>query len=325
MKNIAVRLWNFQKEKPIYGLVVLLFIIASLSVPYFFTWNNILNILVQSSDLIIIASGLTFVFLNGGIDFSVTAVLGCSSIVGAYLINQDNGLLKDSPLSLPITLIVMIAIGLIIGAINGFAVTKLRMPSFMATIATNLIFGGLALGLANSNPVSNLPDAFKAIGNGKLLGLPAPIILAVIVAVVLNLVLYNTLFGRWVFSIGTNQLAASVTGLPVKKTVFGLFLISGGIASIGAIVSTARLGVGMPALGTERLVDFISAVVLGGTSIYGGFGSIVGTLFGAIFISILSNCLGMLGVQWYFITVAKGAIILVIAMADAIKYMGKKD
>ena len=315
---------SFLKEKPIYGLVVLLFG-ASAFIPYFLTGPNLLNIMKQSSDLIIISCGLTFVLLNGGIDFSVSAVLGCSSIVGAYLMNLDNGLMKNSPLNVPVTILVMILVGLVIGAINGFAVTKLKMPSFMATIATNFIFGGLALGLANSNPVSNLPDSFKFIGNGNIAGIPMPFIIAIVVMAALQFVLFKTLFGKWVYAVGTNQRASRVTGIPVKKTVLGIFLLSSGIVTIGSMISTARMGVGMPALGVERFVDFISAAVLGGTSIYGGAGSIVGTFVGAIFVSVLANALGMLGVPWYYITVSKGAIVLIIALVNSIKYMGKKD
>ena len=322
VREVFVR---YIKEKPIYFLVAALFIISSLVIPYFFSVSNIVNLLFQASDLIIVSCGLTFVILNGGIDFSITAVLGLSSIIGAMLMNQNTGLLKDSPLNVPISLLAMLLIGVMIGSINGLAVSRLKMPSFVATMSTNLLFGGIALYIANSKPVSNFPPAFMAIGRGKLLGVPYVIIIAIIVAACLQFLLYKSVFGKRVFSIGTNMRASVVTGLPVKKTIFFMFLISSVISSIGGIVSTARIGVGMPALGAERFIDFMSAVVLGGTSVFGGVGSIVGTFFGALFVSTLSNSLSMLGLQWYFIMVAKGVIIIIIAGFDAIKRFGGND
>lgn len=323
--KIWERLIAFVKEKPIYFLTAALFLISSLTVPYFFRAPNLVNILYQASDLIIITCGLTFVLLNGGIDFSITAVLGLSSITGALLMNLNDGPFRDLPLNVPLTILIMIGIGLLIGALNGWAVTRLKMPSFIATISTNLIFSGLALAMANSRPVSNLPLEFKAIGSAKVFEIPVAIIIAIVIVFIFNFLLSRTLFGKRVFAIGTNMKASKVTGLPVKRNIFLLFLISSGIASLGAIVSTARIGVGMPALGAERFIDFVSAVVLGGTSVFGGVGSIVGTLFGALFVAILSNSLSMLGLQWYFIMVAKGVIILVIAAFDAAKRFGVSE
>ena len=313
---------TFIKERPIYFLAAALFLICAAAIPYFLTPRNLTNILYQSSDLIIVASGLTFVLLNGGIDFSITAVLGLASITGALLMNLNDGLLMDSPFNVPLTVMIMICIGLFIGTVNGIAVAKLKMPSFIATISTNLIFSGLSLALARSRPVSNLPASFKAIGNTKIFEIPVAFLIAVAVVLILNFLLGRTIFGKYVYSIGTNMKTSLVTGLPVRKTIFFLFLISSGVASLGAIVSTARIGVGMPALGAERFIDFISAVVLGGTSIFGGAGTIIGTMFGALFVAILSNALSMLGLQWYFIMVAKGVIILIIAAFDAVKRFG---
>jgi len=316
---------SYIKEKPIYLLVAALFIVSSLVIPYFFTRSNIINIFFQASDLIIVSCGLTFVILNGGIDFSITAVLGLSSIIGAMLMNMNTGLLRNSPFNVPLSLLVMLLIGVLIGSINGLAVSRLKMPSFIATMSTNLLFGGIALAIANSKPVSNFPKAFMAIGRGKVIGLPVVIIIAVVVVACLQFLLFKTVFGKRVFAIGTNMRASVVTGLPVKQTIFFMFLISGVVSSIGGIVSTARIGVGMPALGAERFIDFMSAVVLGGTSVFGGIGSIVGTFFGALFVATLSNALSMLGLQWYFIMVAKGVIIVIIAAFDAIKRFGGND
>ena len=315
----------FIKEKPIYLLFVALFVISSLAIPYFFSLSNIVNLLFQSSHMIIVSCALTFVILNGGIDFSVTAVLGLSSIIGAILMNRDTGLLKDVPFNVPISLLAMLLIGVLIGSVNGLAVSRLKMPSFIATMSTNLLFGGVALAIVNSKPVSNFPPVFMAIGRGKILGLPFVFILAIVVAACLQFLLYRTVFGKRVFAIGTNMMASAVTGLPVKQTIFFIFFISGAVSSIGAVISTARIGVGMPALDAMNFIDYMSAVVLGGTSVFGGVGSIVGTIFGALFVATLSNAMSMLGLQWYFIMVAKGIIIIIIAGFDAIKRFGGND
>lgn len=310
---------------PLFYITVGLFVVASIFVPYFFTPNNIVNLVLQSADIIVIACGLTFVILNGSLDFSIPAVMGLGSILGAMVMNTKTGLMAGSPFATLVGVVVMLAVGLGIGALNGFAVIKLKMPSFMATMASYIVFIGISLYLADSKTISGLPESYMFIGNGKLGGaVPVPILIAAAVLAVSAIVLKRTVFGRNVYAIGTNPKASEVSGLPVKKTVFTLFLISGLCSAIGGIIASSRLGSGLPALGEERLFDFVTAVIIGGVSIFGGAGSVIGAALGGVFITMLNNSLSMLGVKWFVIILFKGVFLLVVATLDAARrYKGK--
>lgn len=310
-------------QPPIYAVVLLLFLLSWFFVPDFQNPVNILNILVQSSDLIIIACGTTFVILNGGIDFSITATLGLGSVVGATIVSHNTHCLADSPFGMPIAVGVMISIGLLIGVINGYAVTKLKMPSFMATMAVYLIFSGLAVFYTKSDSVGNLSSSFTNLGDGSILFIPIPICVAAAVVAATHYVLTNTVFGRYVYAVGTNPRTAFISGVPVKRTIFKLFTISGFLAAVSGIIQTARIGSGSPALGRETLLDIVTAVIIGGTSIFGGSGTIFGTVAGAFFIMILNNSLNLLGTTWYYNSLIKGVTLLGIALIDAMRRLNE--
>jgi ribose/xylose/arabinose/galactoside ABC-type transport system permease subunit len=304
-------------ELPIFYVLVLAFSFSFIFVPAFASKYNIINIFVHTADLVILSIALTFVLLNGSIDFSITAVVGFGSVVAALLTNKDTGLFAGSPMASFFGIAVIIAIGLLIGVLNGFAVVILKMPSFMATMATYMIFSGLALYISQSETITNLPSGFLFFGEGKIFSIPFPIVLSVGVFLISFYVLSKTVFGRSVYAVGTNPKTAFISGIPVKKLIFSLFVICGFLASIGAIVMTARVGAGMPALGQERLLDIVAAVILGGTSLFGGVGSVVGTILGAFFITVMNNSLNLLGINWYVIDIIKGFIILIVALLDA--------
>ena len=300
-------------------ITVICFIWASVTINYFATPNNILNIFIQMSDLLIISLGLMMVILNGGIDFSVTAVMGLGSILGALVMNKTDGFLMDSPYGWLVGILIILAIGVAIGVINGIAVVYLKMPSFMATMATFLCFAGLALYIANSKPISNLPRNFLFIGNGWIFDIvPFPIIMAAVVVFIMYLVLHRSVYGRNVYAIGTNPQAASISGLPVKKTVFMLFIFSSVLAAIGGMITSARLSASMPDLNKARLLDFVTVVIFGGTSPFGGKGTVLGTVIGAFFISMLSNALSMMNLQWFDTMFIKGLFLLGIIVVTAI-------
>jgi ribose/xylose/arabinose/galactoside ABC-type transport system permease subunit len=316
--------YDYIKKKaydyPIILFLVAIFIYSAFVIPYFFSVENLVNILGQSSDITIAAIGIMFVILNGGIDFSITAVMGFGSVLGTLIMNKSFGFMKDSPYAFLVAIIVMISVGLIIGVINGFSVVVLKMPSFIATMATSMVFSGLALYIANSKPINDLPKSFLFIANGKVFGaIPFQIILMVIVVIFMQILLSKTVFGRNVYAIGTNQKTATISGIPVGKTIFKLFLISGVLSAVGGIVSTSTLGAGMPALNSDRMLDFVTAAILGGTSVYGGTGTVLGTFGGAIFMVTLNNALSMMGLQWFTIMTIKGSFLLLIALFDVIK------
>ena len=188
----------------------------------------------------------------------------------------------------------------------------------MATMATYLIVSGLALYIVNSQPISNLPKEFLYIGNANIGPVPVSIFIAIGVLVVMWLILNRTVYGMHVYAVGTNPKTAAVSGIPVKRVVFSLFVFSGVLAAIGGIISTARLGAAMPAMNQDRLMDFVTAVILGGTSVFGGKGKLLGTILGAFFITILNNSLGIVGLTWYTILMIKGLFLMAIILVDSL-------
>lgn len=310
---------RFLLEKPIYGIFGIYIILSLIFVPGFRNEENLINILLQSADLIIISCGMTFVIMNGGIDFSVVAVINLGSIIGASIMTRDGGLLADSPFGWMFAIFVMLIIGLFIGAINGLAVVKLKMPSFIATMSTQLVFSGVALFYSQSETVAELPKEFMRIAEGSFAYIPIPIIMTIIIVGISYYLLHHTVFGRHVFAIGTNHKVSNISGVPVKRTVFILFLLSGIFAATGGILMTSRVGAGVPSLASAMLLDIVAAVIIGGTSVAGGEGSIMGTVIGAIFIIALNNSLNLLGLDWYVINICKGALVLVAAFLDVIR------
>lgn len=293
---------------------VIYFLISIIFIPGFSKIANLTSVFTQASFLFILSCGLTFVFINGGIDFSIIGIMGLSSILGASIMKSGNsyGLII-------LAILVMISVGIIIGCINGFSVTILKMPSFIATMATNLIFSGLAIWYTKSASISGLPKAFTAIGQSDFFGIPMPIIVTIVIAALAAYILHGTVFGRYLIAIGTNQKVSRISGLPVKRTVFIVFIISGLFASIAAIMMTSKTATGIPMMGDSMLIDIVAAVLIGGTSISGGKGTILGTALGAILVIMLNNSLYLVGLEWFVINIFKGVLVLGVASIDIIQ------
>jgi ribose/xylose/arabinose/galactoside ABC-type transport system permease subunit len=205
--------------------------------------------------------------------------MGLSSILGAYILTgRFVNMYPDSAGTLAAALAGFLLVGAVIGAINGFSVVILKMPSFMSTIATQLLFSGMALYISNSQNVGNLPAHFKYIANGKIAGVPVLLLITVVVVILCHFALSKTEFGRNVYAIGINPRTSLISGLPVRKIIFSLFFLCGCLAALSAVITTGRLGAGMPALNKERMLDIVAAVIIGGTSPYGGKGNILGTV-----------------------------------------------
>lgn len=306
------------RDMPILPLLIASFALASLFVPYFFTAYNLKNLLLQSADLLIISCGLTFVVLNGGIDFSVTSVMALGSVVGAYIM-AVSPLAATPLLSIPVAIVAVMAIGLLVGIVNGLSVVKLKMPSFVATLATQLIFLGLAVQLASmvsqTSTIAGLPDAFLALGGegGYFL---VPIVIAFSLFLSSHWLLTRTLFGRRVYAVGVNPTVSFISGAPVKKTIFSLMILSGLFAAIAGIIATARNEAGMASLGDKMFLTTIASVIVGGTSTAGGFGGVHRTLMGVLFITVLNNAMNLLGVGWHTIMIVLGALIIASAISS---------
>lgn len=307
----------FVKENTLFLFLIVCFIVSVFSVPNFTTQYNLKNLLLQTTDLLIISAGVTFVVLNGGIDFSATAVLSLGSVIGAYIMALSP--LKGTLFAIPVAIISMIFIGLMVGAINGISVVNLKMPSFIATLATMMIANGIAVWftslVAPKASIYGLPEEFFVIGGdkGKFY---IPVLITAVFFVFAYWLLKYTLFGRYVYSVGTNPKTSFISGIPVKKTIFMMCVISGLYAGIASVTLTARNQAGLPSLGDKVFIDIIASIIIGGTSVFGGFGGVKQTLYGVLFIAMMNNIMNLIGVDWYIVTLVKGIFILIAAFVD---------
>ncbi len=295
------RATRFTAFYPLVGLIVvsIVMVFASNS---FLSASNISNILRQVSINALIAVGMTYVILTGGIDLSVGAVMALAGTLAAGLMAGGmNGVLA---------LIICLLVGLAFGLANGAFVAFAGMPPIIVTLATMGIARGLGLIYTGGYPISGLPTWINWFGEGSVLGLQAPIFIMIVVYILGWVLLERTPFGRYVYAIGGNETATRLSGVRVARSKLIIYAISGLTAAIAAVVLTGRLMSGQPNSGQGFELDAIAAVVLGGTSIAGGRGSLIGTLLGALLLGVLNNGLNMVGVNPYVQTVVKGAIIL---------------
>ncbi|MFA9457328.1 ribose ABC transporter permease [Halalkalibacter sp. AB-rgal2] len=294
---------------PFIGLILIVIIISILN-PSFLSASNLLNILRQVSINALIAFGMTFVILTGGIDLSVGSILAFSGAVTASLIASG----VDPVLAVLIGLIV----GTILGAFNGFVIAKGKVAPFIATLATMTIYRGLTLFFTGGQPISGIGDSsfFAMIGRGYFFGIPMPAVTMMLAFVVLYLILKKTTFGRRVYAVGGNEEAAILSGISASRIKIYVYSLTGFLSALAGVILTSRLSSAQPTAGQMYELDAIAAVVLGGTSLTGGRGWIVGTLIGALIIGVLNNGLNLLGVSSFFQQVVKGSVILLAVLLD---------
>lgn len=295
------------KYKSLVGLIILC-LIVSIIAPRFLTLGNITNVLTQVSVNAIIALGMTFVILTGGIDLSVGSTVAITGAVAAYMVKGNVNVL--------VAVILAIIIGAAIGYLNGFIVARGKIQAFIATLATMTIFRGVTYVFTNGNPISGLGNSFMVIGNKKLAGLPLPVIFMILVFIIAAYVITQTRFGRYVYAIGGNEDSARLSGISTSKIKNLVYMISGITAAISGIIVTSRIGSASPNSGTGFELDAIAAVVLGGTSLAGGEGQILGTIIGAVIIGVLNNALNLLNVSPFYQSIVKGAVILLAVLVD---------
>ncbi|OCA85915.1 ribose ABC transporter permease [Bacillus sp. FJAT-27225] len=298
-----------QKLGPLLGFIILVAIVSVLN-PSFLEPLNILNLLRQVAINALIAFGMTFVILTGGIDLSVGAILALSSALTAGMIVSGVD---------PIFAIVIgCVLGAVMGTVNGLLITKGKMAPFIATLATMTIFRGLTLVYTDGNPITGLGDnyLFQLFGRGYFLGIPVPAITMIVTFVLLYILLHKTPFGRKTYAIGGNEKAALISGIKVPNVKVMVYALSGLMAALAGAILTSRLNSAQPTAGTSYELDAIAAVVLGGTSLSGGKGRIVGTLIGALIIGTLNNGLNLLGVSSFYQMVVKGIVIAIAVLLD---------
>jgi ribose/xylose/arabinose/galactoside ABC-type transport system permease subunit len=289
-------------------LVVALLALMWVEAPNFFRVRNLTNILVQSSMLGVMAIGMTVVMVGGGIDLSLPATMAFSAVVGALLAAQG--------VPLPLAGLAMLATGGLIGAFNGFAVAVLGMIPFVVTLAMMIVMGGAAIWATNAVSVP-LPEPWIDAVLVRVLGLPLPAWIMLGLTALATTAMRRTVPGQWLYAVGTNPAAARIAGVPTRAVLFGTYVTAGLCAGITAILLSARLGAASAPMGNDAVVlDVVSAVVVGGVSIYGGLGSPLGAVLGTVLITVIGNALNMLGVSFYVTLIIKGAAILAFVALD---------
>jgi ribose/xylose/arabinose/galactoside ABC-type transport system permease subunit len=302
----------------IYLVFIAICAVLAFSAPNFFTASNLVNVVRQTSFPAIVAVGMTFVILTAGIDLSVGGVIAFAGVVGCLVVVSP-GLAPGWALALGIA--AGVAVGAVIGIINGVAITSFRLPPFIATLAMWFIAGrdgGLAFIVTGGQPVYNLPASFTFLGAGDIGGVPIPIILMLVTVAAGHVVLTRTAFGRHVYAVGGNEEAAWLSGINVARVKLAVYIISGTLAGLSSMVLAGRLASGDPKTGIGMELDAIAAVVVGGTSLFGGKGSVLGTLIGALIMGVLNNGLNLLDISSYWQPVVKGAVILLAVLIDQI-------
>ncbi len=298
---------NLDKYKSLIGLALLCVIITFVS-PAFMTLSNITNVFTQVSTNAIIAVGMTFVILIGGIDLSVGSTVAISGAFAASIIKSTNNVF--------LAIIVAGIVGIVIGLINGLLISKGKLQAFIATLATMTIFRGVTLVFTNGTPISKLSESFVNIGNGKLGFIPIPVVITVIVFIIAVYVLTQTRFGRYLYALGGNEDSARLSGINTNKIKTLVYVISGFASSIAGVIIASRIGSASPNAGTGFELDAIAAVVIGGTSLAGGEGRITGTLIGALIIGVLNNGLNLMNVSPFYQSIVKGLVILIAVLLD---------
>lgn len=317
MNDVAKKGEKFSAQKfiaklgPVLALLVLVVAVSVMNMS-FLAPSNLLNLLRQVSINALIAFGMTFVILTGGIDLSVGSILALSGAISAYMIQAG--------VSPAISIAIGMLTGALFGLINGILVAYGKAAPFIATLATMTIFRGGTYVFTNGNPITgtkiNESFLFQFMGRGYLFGIPFPIIIMLIAFGILYVVLHKTTFGRKTYALGGNEEAAYVAGVNTKKVTMIIYTLSGLMASVAGVILTSRLSSAQPDAGTSYEMDAIAAVVLGGTSLTGGKGRIFGTLIGALIIGTLNNGMNLLGISSFYQQIVKGIVIIVAVLLD---------
>lgn len=288
------------------------FCIMALAVPGFAGGTNLREILSNMLPLLVVAFGQTLVLIAGGIDLSVSSVIALASVTGAKLMTGEGGWMQAHPMAPYAGAAVMLLSGVTVGLINGVSVAHLAMPPFMVTLTTMMFFSGLAIWSTQSANIYDLPDTFLIVGGNLYSSLAVVLSLGLGIHIILN----RSLYGRWLYITGRNPEMAHIIGVPVKRVLTAAYIACSVCAATGAILYTGRLETGSPTMGSKLLLDIIGATVIGGTSLFGGVGKILWTVFGVLFLTLVDNSLLLLNMSPFTIMVVKGAIILLAALLD---------
>ncbi len=290
-----------------FGLIALCLLFTILS-PYFLTTSNLLNVAQQSSIIAVISVGMTFVIITAGIDLSVGSVLAFSGVVMASVLHAG--------LPIPLGILVGLGVGFSCGLLNGLLVSYGKIPPFIATLGMMSIARGAGLWFTDGRPISGFDDSFRYLATGEIFYVPVPVIIMIVVYIVAHLILTKTKMGRYTYAIGGNEKAAVLSGINIKLYLNIIYGIAGLLSALGAVMLTARLNSAQPIAGIMYELDAIAATVIGGTSLFGGKGTVIGTLIGALIIGVLRNGLNLLGVSSFIQQIVIGSVIIGAILLD---------
>lgn len=291
------------------GLILLCAFFAIMS-PYFFTVSNLLNVAQQSAIIAVISVGMTFVIITAGIDLSVGSVLAFAGVTMASALHAG--------LPIPVAIMVGFATGFGCGLLNGVLISYGKLPPFIATLGMMSIARGAALWYTDGRPISGFEDGFRFLATGEIFHIPVAVIIMIIVYVIAHFILTRTKLGRYTYAIGGNEEAAILSGINVKLYKNIIYGIAGLLSALGAVLLTARLNSAQPIAGIMYELDAIAATVIGGTSLMGGQGTVVGTLIGALIIGVLRNGLNLLGVSSFIQQIVIGSVIIGAILLDTL-------
>lgn len=319
-------------------LAAVLFLVLWPFVPRIASPQNLANVLSNMWPLLAIAVGQTLVLITAGIDLSQIAVVAVTSTLGGMLmtaaanpvlfeqtplwgtlLSEQGGVLSGSPWAVPVAVSVMLAVGALLGLLNGLVIARAGVPPFMMTLVALIFWSSFAVFLTRAENLSNLPPAYLALGRAQVLPfVTLPLLISGGVALGAHLLLSRTVFGRALYAVGMNPRAAAISGVPVARTVTLTYVLSAVCATVGGILYSARLGLGRPGFGQsfDLLLDVVGAAVIGGTSLFGGRGKVLWTVFGVLLFVLLTNALNLLNLSYFTVNIVKGGFILLAATLD---------
>ncbi len=307
MKSLTRQEW--------YGALVAVIVLGallSLASPYFLTTGNLSNVLVQASVIALLAGGQTFVILTAGVDLAVGAVTALAGAIAGHLMLK----MGVDPY---MAMLAALGIGLAVGGFNGYLVAFVGIPSFIVTLGGLTLWRGLAFDATGGFDNAGLPDPFPFIGYGTVFGVPMPTVIMVLVFVLMAFVLSSTKLGRYVYAIGSNEMGARQVGINIRWYKLGVYVVSGLACGLAAIVLMARMDSSSGKMAQNFELDAIAAVILGGTSLFGGRGSIWGSLLGAVLITMIRNGMNLLEISQFKQMMAIGAVVIIAVWIDVLR------
>lgn len=307
-KNILKAFFRWSAKNGIVFILVGILLISSIFVDGFFTPTNLTNVLRQIAVVTIIALGATFVIILGHINVAYGSEIALIGTVSCSVMVSTN--------SVVIAVLAALLLGVIIGGINGIIITKFNIPAFIMTLAMTTIARGAVLLFTGGVPIAGMGQRFLFIGQGNIIFIPVSVLVLLILFIITWVLLNKTCFGRYVFAVGGNANAAIASGIKTKNVVIKAFVLDGALTAIAGVVLMSRINSGQPAAGVSYEFDAITAVVVGGTSLAGGYGSIAGTVMGAVIVGIINNVQNILNINTYWQQIVKGLIILFAVILD---------